>query len=37
MFHNRHLDGAAAFSHSVGALRSAKRERNGIPSKVILH
>jgi hypothetical protein len=37
MFHNRHLDGAAAFSRSVGALGSAKGERNGIPSRAILH
>ena len=37
MFHNSHLDRAAAFSRSVGALRSEKRERNGIPSKAILH
>ena len=37
MFRNRHLDGAAVFSRSVEALRSAKGERNGIPSKTIFH
>jgi hypothetical protein len=37
MFHSRHLDGVAAFSPSVGALRSAKDELNGIQPTAVLH